>query len=108
MKNKDIRPVLRYIEENYALDLSLNSLAEEFVISPFYLSRKFKAETGFTINQYIISCRMGEAERLLIFSDTPIKAIAISCGYESLSYFYTTFKRYTGCTPQEYQNKYRR
>jgi len=105
---KDIRPVLRYIEKNYASNLSINSLAKEFFISPFYLSKKFKAETGFTINQYIISCRMGEAERLLIFSDTPIKDIAISCGYDNLPYFYTTFKKYAGCTPQEYQIKYRR
>jgi len=105
---KDVRPVLRYIEKNFALDLSINSLAKEFFISPFYLSKKFKAKTGFTINQYIISCRMGEAERLLIFSDTSIKDIAISCGYENLPYFYTTFKKYAGCTPQEYKNKYRR
>ncbi|MBP3818005.1 MAG: helix-turn-helix transcriptional regulator [Butyrivibrio sp.] len=105
---KDIRPVLRYIEKNYASNLSINNLAKEFFISPFYLSKKFKAETGFTINQYIISCRMGEAERLLIFSDTPIKDIAISCGYDNLPYFYTTFKKYAGCTPQEYQIKYRK
>lgn len=106
-KGKDITPVLRYIEQNYALDLSLDFLAKKFFISPFYLSKKFKAQTVFTINNYIISCRMGEAERLLIFSDTPIKDIALKCGYDNLPYFYTTFKKYAGCTPQEYKLKYR-
>ncbi len=105
---KDMRTVLRYIEKNYALDLSIHSLGKEFYISPFYLSKRFKAETGFTINQYIISCRMGEAERLLIFTDKPIKDIAISCGYDNLPYFFTSFKKYTGYTPQDYQTKYRR
>lgn len=103
---KDIRPVLQYIETHYASNLTIDALAKQFYISPFYLSKKFKAETSFTINQYIISCRMGEAERLLVFSNLPIKDIAITCGYENLSYFYTTFKKYAGCTPQEYRQKY--
>ena len=106
-KGKNIRPVREFIEKNYALNLSIDGLAKEFFISPFYLSKKFKAETGFTINQYIISCRMGEAQRLLIFSDKQIKDIALDCGYDSLPYFYTTFKKYAGCTPQEYKEKYR-
>ena len=107
VKGKNIRPVREFIEKNYALNLSIDGLAKEFFISPFYLSKKFKAETGFTINQYIISCRMGEAQRLLIFSDKQIKNIALDCGYDSLPYFYTTFKKYAGCTPQEYKEKYR-
>ena len=105
---KDIKPVREYIEKNYALNLSIDNLAKEFFISPFYLSKKFKAETGFTINQYILGCRMGEAERLLIFSDLSIKDIAITVGYENLPYFYTTFKKYAGCTPVDYKNKYLR
>ena len=107
VKGKNIRPVREFIEKNYALNLSIDGLAKEFFTSPFYLSKKFKAETGFTINQYIISCRMGEAQRLLIFSDKQIKNIALDCGYDSLPYFYTTFKKYAGCTPQEYKGKYR-
>ena len=103
---KDIRPVVAYIEKNFALNLSIDRLAKEFFISPFYLSKKFKAETGFTINQYILGCRMGEAERLLLFSDLSIKDIAITVGYENLPYFYTTFKKYAGCTPHDYKAKY--
>lgn len=103
---KSINPVREYIEKNYALNLSIDSLAKEFFISPFYLSKKFKAETGFTINQYILGCRMGEAERLLIFSDLSIKDIAITVGYKNLPYFYTTFKKYAGCTPLDFKKKY--
>ncbi len=105
---KDIRPILHFIEKNYASNITIESLAKEFFISPFYLSKIFKAETGFTINQYIIGCRMGEAERLLIFSDAQIKDIAITVGYENLPYFYTTFKKYAGCTPNDYKAKYLR
>ena len=103
---KYVHLVRKYIESNYTRDLSIDSLAKEFYISPFYLSKKFKAETGFTINQYILNCRMGEAERLLVFSDKAIKDIAADCGYENLPYFYTTFKKFAGCTPQLYKEKY--
>lgn len=108
LSKKDISPILRYIERHYASNLSINSIAKEFFIDPFYLSKKFKAQSGYTINQYIISCRMGEAERKLVFSDDAIKDIALSCGYENLTYFYTSFKKYAGCTPQEYKAKYHR
>lgn len=49
---------------------------------------------------------MGEAERLLIFSDLSIKDIAITVGYKNLPYFYTTFKKYAGCTPLDFKKKY--
>lgn len=103
----DISHVIKYIEDNYFSELSIDNLAKKFFISPFYLSKKFKAQTGFTINQYIISCRMGEAQRLLIFSDKKIKDIASQCGYDNLPYFYATFKKYANCTPQEFKAKYR-
>lgn len=106
-KGKDITPVFNYIQKNFNEDISIEKLAKKFFISPFYLSKKFKAQTGFTINQYLLSCRMGEAQRLLIFSDKAIKDIALECGYDNLSYFYTTFKKFTASTPQQYKEKYR-
>lgn len=105
-QGKDVKPVLRFIEENFATDISIEKLSQKFFISPFYLSKKFKAETGYTINQYIIGCRMGEAQRLLIFSNAQIKDIAVSVGYENLPYFYSSFKKYVGCTPRDYKMKY--
>lgn len=63
---ENIEKIISYINENYTKRLSLE-----------YLSRRFKEVTGYTVNQYIINCRMGEAERLLLFE----KKCDQRCGY---------------------------
>ena len=101
-----IREIRKYIDNHFKEDLSLNSLAEIFHISVFHLSRQFKKYTGYTVNHYIVSCRLGEAQIRLIFGKDSIADIAADCGYPSLSYFYTKFKKKIGCTPSEYRRRY--
>lgn len=102
-----IKEVILYLDQNYEKNISLETLSKKFYFSTYYLARKFKEETGYTINQYIINRRMGEAERMLLFEDTTIKEIAKSNGYSNLQHFYSTFKKYTGCTPVEFRNLYK-
>lgn len=102
-----VEQVMGWINENYAQKITLNGLAERFFISPFYLEKKFKESTGYSVNQYVIDRRMGEAQRLLIFENTSIKEIAISVGYSNLQYFYATFKKYTGKSPVIFRHLYR-
>lgn len=101
-----IHDVIHYIDTHYAENITLEDLSGLFFFSPCYLSRKFKEETGYTVNQYIISLRMGEAEKMLIFETASIKDIAQKTGYSNLQYFYTTFKKYTGYTPAEFKRLY--
>jgi AraC-like DNA-binding protein len=101
-----IRDVVEYINEHYAENITLETLSSRFFFSSCYLARKFKEETGYTVNQYIISRRMGEAEKLLIFDNMSIKDVAEKIGYSNLQYFYATFKKFTGCTPAEFKRLY--
>ena len=101
-----IQDVLKYSNENYSKPLSLDELSDRFLISPYHLSRKFKQEVGSTINQYILNRRLGEAERMLAYETTPIKTISERCGYSSLQYFYSSFKKSTGMTPVEMRELY--
>ena len=96
-----------WIDGNYMQKITLDSLAERFFISPYYLEKKFKEYTGYSINQYVIDRRMGEAQRMLIFEEKPIKEIALSVGYDNLQYFYATFKKYAGKTPVDFRAEYR-
>jgi AraC-like DNA-binding protein len=102
-----MQQVRAYIDGHFAEPISLDALADSFHLSRYYLSRQFKQYTGFTINNYIVSCRIGEAQRCLIFTDERIDAIAARCGYANLSYFYTTFRKKVGCPPAEYKKRYR-
>lgn len=96
-----------WIDGNYMQKITLDGLAERFFISPYYLEKRFKEYTGYSINQYVIDRRMGEAQRMLIFEEKPIKEIALSVGYDNLQYFYATFKKYAGKTPADFRAEYR-
>jgi AraC-like DNA-binding protein len=95
-----------FLNLHYMETISLDDLSKSFYISVYYLERRFKSLTGYSVNQYIIHRRMGEAERLLIYSSLSIKEISVKCGFVSVPYFYSTFKKYTRCTPSEFREKY--
>ena len=98
--------IKKYVDEHYKEKLTAKEVASRFFISEGHLSRVFKNHTGFTLNNYIIDKRMGEARKMLIFSDADIKDVAVSCGYRDLQYFYRVFKQSAGCTPREYREMY--
>lgn len=92
-----------YINDHLTDELSLNELAEQASLSPFYFSRLFKKETGFSPHNYIITTRINNAKFLLRTSDASIKNICFTTGFTSESSFCTTFKKETGITPSEYR-----
>lgn len=98
--------VRAFIDDHYAENLSLAFIAEQFHLSEYYLARQFRKYTSFTINNYIVSCRIGEAQRRLIHEENRIDEIAALCGYSNLSYFYTSFRKNVGCTPAQFKKLY--
>lgn len=85
--------------------LCTNALSERFCISSGYLSAAYKKAFGIPISKYIISLRMKHAAKLLRSTRLPVANIAESCGFNNLSYFMRTFKKYYGKTPTEYRNQ---
>ena len=102
-----MQEIRNYIDTNYAGDISLESIADRFHLSVYYLARQFRKHTSYTINKYIIICRMGEAQRRLIHTEDRIDDIAVICGFTNLSYFYASFKKNVGCTPMEFRKAYK-
>jgi two-component system response regulator YesN len=100
--------VKKYITENINKDLSRDMIAEFIYLSPDYLSRIFKKETGVTLNDYLIEERCKYAKDLLIQSDLPVSEIAASAGYTNFSHFSKMFKRVTGVNPLEFRKSLRR
>ncbi|MGT2925445.1 AraC family transcriptional regulator [Streptococcus caviae] len=101
-----IKEIKNYIDQHFKENLSLDLLSTAFHISIYHLSRQFKKYIGYTVNNYIVSCRLGEAQKRLLFSSEAIADIAKSCGYSNLSYFYTVFRKKVGYTPSEYRQQY--
>lgn len=101
-----LRDIVRYLDEHYTEDISLDGLAEQFYISKYYLSREFKKEFGTTIIQYILSKKITNAKELLRYSNASIEDIAGLCGIGDASYFNKVFKKIEGCTASEYRRRW--
>ena len=94
---------LAFINEHFSEPLSLESIAKNANLSPYYFTRLFTAETGFTPHQYLIATRINTAKFLLQTPDMPVKEIAFASGFNSESSFCSTFKKWEKTTPSEYR-----
>ena len=95
-----------YVIDHYNSELSIKEIAEFVHLNPEYLTRLFKKETGVTLKDYIIECRIATAKDLLANSSLSISIIASEVGYHNFSYFASLFKKLEQVTPREYRNKF--
>lgn len=103
-----VSEIVKYINTHYTEDLTLVSVAEQFEISHFYLSRLFKAVTGFAFIEYLNSIRVKEAQRLLRETNDKVLAIANAVGFVNQSHFGRIFKEITGTSPLQYRKELER
>lgn len=94
---------LRYMEEHFSEELSLDIVASKLNITSGYLSTYFKEMTGANFVDYVNEFRIKQAQTLLLQSELKIQDIALKAGYMTLSSFNRTFKKFTGVTPTEYR-----
>ncbi len=100
-----LRKARRYIRNHYRENITLTSAADEAGLSPSYLSSLFLKSTGETFSRYILTLRMKDARRLLLYSTLSISDIALLCGFQDPGYFTKRFRKEEGITPQEYRNQ---
>ena len=91
--------IIRYLEENYATDVSLDALADSLDYNKSYLCVAFKKDTGMTILDCLNTVRIRRAAELIVYSDHSIAQVASQCGFASVSHFNRVFLKYVGTTP---------
>ncbi len=96
-----------YISRHYREKIYLEDAAAALGISPSYLSRMFKRETGICFQDYVNRIRAERAANLLRYSDMDLSAIAGYVGFPSQSYFGRIFKACRQMTPGEYRDRYK-
>lgn len=74
-------------------------------VSPGRLERLFDAREGRSIRRHLLALRLAKARDLLAGTDLPIAAVALDCGFESLSNFYKRFREHTGQAPARFRRK---
>lgn len=95
--------VKRYIDQHYAEELTLERLGQEFYISPYHLAHIFKQQTGYTVKQYILRRRIGQAQSRLVDTSDSISKIAADMGFTDAAYFTRLFTRHIGMPPGGYR-----
>jgi len=93
-----------YMHDNLHSRITIEELAELVGVTPPYLSRLFKKETGVSVSEYVQQLKMEAARNMLLYSDfTPAKISSI-LAFPDQSYFTQVFKKYTGLTPRKFQS----
>ena len=105
--DKHIHRVLTYIDKNYANPISVNALVNQVPLSRRVLEKKFKAEMGDTLYQYIQNCRINAFKRLLLTSGDSLFDIAFRTGFDSYKNVSRVFRKYNSLSPAEYRRRYR-
>lgn len=96
-----IHDVLIYITEHYMEKIVAQELADMMYIGRTTLMTQFKKYTGQTLHEYVTSCRLKNAVKLLLEGETEYD-VAISCGFSDSSSFIQCFKRVFNTTPKQY------
>ena len=95
--------VTSFLHTHYSEELSLQTIAEQFSISPFYLSRKFKRITGSSFVSYLQQIRVRNAQQLLLNTRKLVKDICVECGFSSFSQFNRVFSKFCDLTPSAFR-----
>ncbi len=95
--------VQKYVEENYVNNITVADAAEKVMLSESWFSRQFKKRTGKNFVDYLNEVRITKAVTLLKCTNHLVNDIYEEVGYKSRNYFYVQFKKYMGCSPQQYR-----
>lgn len=98
-----IYPIISYIDDHYAENLSLENIANALGMNKYTISHIFKQVTGSTIHNYISLKRISCAKALLLEGKNVTETCYLS-GFNDYSNFIRRFKAETGMTPGEYKN----
>ncbi|MBP2168972.1 LacI family transcriptional regulator [Erwinia toletana] len=97
---------MHYIRFNACKGIKVEQVLDAVGMSRSNLEKRFKDETGETIHALIHSEKLEKARTLLITSSMSINEISQMCGYPSLQYFYSVFKKSYASTPGEYRERF--
>lgn len=99
----NLEPTRVWALEHLAEPLTVGDLARRAGYSERSFARRFRAETGTTPLQWLITQRVLEARALLEAGDLPVEAIARRCGFGSAASLRQHFRRVTRTTPTAYR-----
>lgn len=104
--HSEIEQAISYFNTHYSEKISIDEYANKRHISKGWFIRSFKAYTGLTPLNYLLTLRLGNARELLEQTNYSIKKIAAIVGYDNPLYFSRLFAREYGISPSDYRQKH--
>ena len=101
---KIVSDIISYINMNYERPILNKDIAERFHFNSAYLNRVFRKNTGRSIHEFLVNCRIAAAKEMLRSQSISVGEIAEKCGFSDSYHFAKTFKQKTGFTPTGYRN----
>lgn len=98
--------IRQYIGTHFTEQLTLEDIGQALSMSPYHLAHIFKDMTGMSPIHYMIRCRVGEAQNLLISTDYSATQIAAIVGYANVNHFNAIFTKLVGLPPIRYRKQY--
>lgn len=103
-REERIIEIMSYIQKDY-VDVTLETLSDEFHLSKPYLSKYIKEKAGMTFQEAVKEERMKKARTMLKESTKNVETIAADVGYENVEHFNRLFKKSYGITPIQYRKQ---
>lgn len=110
-RNSQVSPLIQdtcyYITQHLTESerLSIQELAKRIGYTEYYFSHKFKKETGYSVNDFILNEKISQAKLLLSGTKQSIQDISDSLAFCNRSYFYSCFQKKVGMSPTEYRKQ---
>lgn len=101
--SRPVQQCIDYIELHLAGHIRAVDLAALVGYGEYYITRRFKQETGYSVNDYLKFARIERAKVLLATTDVPLQQLAEQLGFATRSYLSQCFKQVTGQSPAEYR-----
>ena len=98
-----VRKAKRLIEEYYASQITLEEAARQLAVSPEYLSRQYKKETGLSFTEDLRRVKVEKVKTLLLGTTLNLTRIAAMTGFSDPKYMSRVFKEEVGVLPAEYR-----
>ncbi|WP_413698526.1 XylR family transcriptional regulator [Psychromonas sp. KJ10-10] len=103
VKDPHVIRAMHYIRNNAYNGIKVDQVLDYLRISRSNLESRFKDERGHSVHQEIHNAKLKRACQLLISTTISIAEIPDLCGYPSLQYMYTVFKKDMKMTPKEFR-----
>ena len=98
-------PIIEFIDEHYAENISITQLARLLSVSTKHFAKTFKKTFLISPHQYVINKRITESQKLLVETDLSVKEIAYTVGFDNENYFSELFKNKIGVSALNFRKR---